>query len=69
VDREVAQSGEGVAGISGHTKPGVQFTNSLLPRLAEPDGRPLQIDEFRPHGAPGVATFEEMEAPARGKPT
>jgi hypothetical protein len=63
VDLELAEPRQGVVGIPGHAKPGAEFPNSLLPRVAEPGGGPDQIDEFRPHGQPDAAIpLEEMEA-------
>ena len=62
VDREVAESWKGVVRVSGYAELGAEFSNSLLPRVAEAGGGPVQIDEFRPHGQPGAAVLEEMEA-------
>jgi hypothetical protein len=55
-----------MVGIPGHAELGAEFPNNLLPRVAETGWRPLEIDEFRPHGQPGAAILEEMEAMADG---
>jgi hypothetical protein len=66
VDSEVAEPWEGTVGVSGLAELSAVFSNSLLPRGAEPGGGPDQIDEFRPHGQPDFAILEKMEAVGDG---